>query len=360
MNKGVYVHVPFCVRKCPYCDFYSAPADEDARHAYALAVIHAIETAPWDFAADTLYLGGGTPSLLSGADLLAIRKAVEKRFGLTDAECTVEANPGTVTPAQLSALADGGFTRISFGVQALDDGLLRALGRIHTAKEALSAIDAAEKAGFRHISADLMLAVPGQTEQHIFDAVRRLSETAIDHLSAYLLQIEEGTPFFGAVPPPDEDFAADCYRAAAEACEAHGFSQYEISNFARGAAAQSRHNLHYWHGDEYLGIGPAAHSFLDGKRFFFPRDRDAFVSAENPWLLAVPDGDGGGEEERILLGLRLTEGISPADFSENTAARLQKRAQPLIAAGLMRRRGGRLALTREGFLVSNTIIASLL
>ena len=360
MNKGVYVHVPFCVKKCPYCDFYSAPADEETRHEYALAVVRAIDAAPWEFEADTLYLGGGTPSLLAFADLLAIREAAARRFGLDHAECTVEANPGTVTAERLSALADGGYTRISFGVQALDDGLLCALGRIHTAREALDAIDAAARAGFRHISADLMLAVPGQTERHIFDAVRILSETAIDHLSAYLLQIEEGTPFFGAVPPLDEDFAADCYRAAADACGEHGFSQYEISNFARGEAAQSRHNLHYWHDDEYLGVGPAAHSFLDGKRFFFPRDRAAFVSAENPWALAVPDGDGGGEEERILLGLRLTEGISPADFSEQTAARLEQRAQPLIAAGLMQSRRGRLALTREGFLVSNAIIASLL
>jgi len=357
---GVYVHIPFCVRKCPYCDFYSAPAGEAERRAYTEAVLRAVETAPWEFAADTLYIGGGTPSLLPPEDLIAVRAAVGRRFGLKNAECTVEANPGAVTAESLKRLADGGFTRISFGVQALDDTLLRTLGRIHTARDALDAVEAAARAGFRHISADLMLAVPGQTIAHIRDAIRLLSATPVDHLSAYLLQIEEGTPFYGRVAEPEEGFAADCYRAAADACAQCGFSQYEISNFARSAKAQSRHNLHYWHCDESLGIGPAAHSFLAGKRFFFPRDTGAFSAAADPWRLPVPDGDGGGEEERILLGLRLCEGIAPAAFSPDTAKLLSERAAPLIAAGLMKRRGDRLALTREGFLVSNAVIASLI
>jgi len=360
MSKGVYIHIPFCVRKCPYCDFYSAAGSETERLVYANAVVRAIENAPWDFAADTLYLGGGTPTVLPPAALVSILAAAQKRFGLQDAECTVEANPGTVTADDLRALADGGFTRVSFGVQALDGGLLHTLGRIHTADDALETIAAAERAGFSHISADLMLAVPGQTLSHIRAAVRRLADTAVDHLSAYLLQIEEGTPFFGRVAEPQEDFAADCWRAAREACAEAGFSRYEISNFARSPAAQSRHNLHYWRCEEYLGVGAAAHSFLEGKRFFFPRDRAAFSAAGDVWALPVPDGDGGGEEERILLGLRLVEGIAPDAFCGKTRARLLSRAAPLCDAGLLRLERGRLSLTDEGALVSNAVIAALL
>ncbi len=360
MNKGVYVHVPFCVRKCPYCDFYSAPADGETRRAYAAAAARALENAPWEFTADTLYVGGGTPTLLEAEDLLRIRRAAERRFGLSGAECTLEANPGTVSPEALRRLAEGGFDRISFGVQALSDGLLRSLGRIHSVREALGALKDAARAGFRHISADLMLAVPGQTPEEIRRSVKILAETPADHLSCYLLQIEEGTPFFGAVSPPEEDFAAQCYEAAADAAEEAGFLQYEISNFARSPEARSRHNLHYWRDEEYLGVGPAAHSFMEGKRFFFPRDAAAFLGAEDPWRLTIPDGAGGDGDERVLLGLRLTEGIDPFLLGPAAGEELRRRAAPFVAAGLMRDAGGRLSLTRRGFLVSNSVIAALI
>ena len=360
MSKGIYIHAPFCVSKCPYCDFYSAPAGVCERKAYADSVIRAIESAPFDFLSDTLFIGGGTPTLLPADSLIGILSACKRRFGLKSAECTIEANPGTVDFDKLKALFDGGFNRISFGVQETHNPLLKALGRIHTFEEAKSAILDAHKAGFRHISADLMLAIPNQSVSDIKESVKTLAALPIDHLSAYMLQIEEGTPFFESVDEPSEDFYSDCYRAAADECEKHGLYQYEISNFARDHESQSRHNLHYWRCDEYLGIGPSAHSFLNGERFFFPADREGFVNSPNPWSLTVSDGIGGDDEERIMLGLRLKEGICPDSFDKKTAKSLIEKSAPYIKAGLMSCENGRLSLTKEGFLLSNAIIAKLI
>lgn len=360
MSKGIYIHAPFCVSKCPYCDFYSAPACESERSAYAESIIRAIESAPFEFNADTLFIGGGTPTLLPTDSLIGILSACKRRFGLENAECTIEANPGTVDFDKLKALFDGGFNRISFGVQETHDLHLKTLGRIHSFEQAKDAILSAHEAGFRHISADLMLAIPNQAEEDIRESVRTLASLPIDHLSAYMLQIEEGTPFFERVDEPSEGFYALCYRAAVNEAEKCGFSQYEISNFAKSKESQSRHNLHYWRCEEYLGIGPSAHSFLNGERFYFEADREKFMKASDPWSLTVSDGEGGDEEERIMLGLRLKEGICPDSFSAKTAERLKKKAAPYIKAGLMEYKNGRLSLTREGFLLSNAIIAELI
>lgn len=359
-KRGIYLHIPFCLSKCPYCDFYSAPGSDALRGAYTDALISAIDTAPWEFDADTLYIGGGTPTALSAEQLLALLAAAKRRFLLPGAEYTVEANPGTVTRETLAALCAGGFTRISFGVQSLDDGVLRTLGRRHTAREAEDAILAAADAGFSHISADLMLAVPGQTPESAAKDALRLASLPVDHLSAYLLHVEEGTPFCGKIPEPDADFAADCYEAVCKALRETGFLHYEISNFARDPRAVSRHNLHYWRCEEYLGVGAAAHSFLNGRRFFFPRERDAFLKAETPWSLCVDDGAGGSEEERILLALRLREGIALSSLSDKTADTLRRKSVPLVSGGFVTLDSGALALTERGFLVSNEVIAALL
>ncbi|MEG2203928.1 MAG: radical SAM family heme chaperone HemW [Oscillospiraceae bacterium] len=359
-RAGIYLHVPFCRAKCPYCDFYSRAGSDREREDYVAAAGRALEAAPFSLSADTLYFGGGTPSLLGASALLGLAEAAARRFGLpADAEITLEANPGTVDAPMLRALRAGGFTRISFGVQSTDDAVLLTLGRRHTAAEAERAICAAHDAGFSHISADLMLAVPGQTVEGIVRDVAALAAWPIDHLSAYLLQLEPQTAFARRYAEPKEDFAADCYLAMVDACAAHGFSQYEISSFARAPAAKSRHNLKYWRCEEYLGIGPAAHSFVGGRRFYFPRELDSFLRSGQPWSLCVDDGPGGGDEERLLLGLRLCEGICPAQFPAREAA-LLRRAAPMAAAGLLQLRDGRIALTARGFLVSNRIIAALL
>lgn len=360
MTAGVYLHVPFCDAKCPYCDFYSRVGDAAVYDRYLAAMIRAIDRFDGDFSADTLYFGGGTPVLLGADRLLALLGAARRRFGDRQAEITIEANPCAVDEPLLRQLAEGGVNRISFGVQSMNDGTLRTLGRRHTAERAAEMIDAAHRAGFAHISADLMLATPGQRLEEIDASIAALAALPIDHLSAYLLKIEPGTRFAAQYDDPDEDFAADCYLKMAESCAKQGFSQYEISNFAKNEAAQSRHNLKYWRCEPYLGIGPAAHSFYGGRRFYFPRNSAAFATAENPWSIAVDDGAGGDEDERLMLGLRLSEGIRFCNFSDAAIRRIKQKAPPLIAAGLLTMTDTDLYLSVKGFLLSNAVIAALL
>lgn len=357
---GLYLHVPFCTGKCPYCDFYSQRGDEKTYDYYLAAMLKAIRSFPDELHADTIYFGGGTPVLLGADRLLALLYAAQHRFGAKQAEITIEANPCAVDEPFLLCLAQGGFTRISFGVQSMNDDTLRVLGRRHTAARAAEMILAANRAGFAHISADLMLAVPNQSIDEINYSIDRLSALPIDHLSAYLLKLEEGTFFAKRYSEPDEDFAADCYLAMVKCCKLHGFSQYEISNFSKNKAAQGLHNLKYWQCEEYLGIGPAAHSFYDGKRFYFPRDLASFISADDPWKLTVDDSTGGDDDERLMLGLRLAKGVRFADFSPDFSNRLNQKAQLLCNSGLLTLSDEGIALTTQGFLVSNSVISALL
>ena len=360
MMKGLYIHVPFCAGKCPYCAFYSKHGTEQQYENYTKAVIRAITLYPHDFAAKTIYFGGGTPSLLGADRLCRILNAARQRFGENQVEITVEANPCSITPDMLKALVKGGFNRISFGVQSLNDELLKTLGRKHDAAAAVSAILAAKNAGFEHISADLMLALPNQTVLDIENSIEKLCALPIDHLSAYILKVEQNTAFFSRYDEPDEDTAADHYAAMQNKCENLGFSQYEISNFAKNSAAQGQHNLGYWRCEEYLGIGPSAHSFMFGKRFYFESDIDAFVNSPNPWLDIIDDGIGGDEEERLMLGLRLSEGVYLNSFSDDFSNHVKSAAKPLIKADLLKTENDRLFITTKGYIVSNSIIASLL
>lgn len=357
---GIYLHVPFCDSKCPYCDFYSQKGHDAEYDRYVAAMLRAIDSFSDKTTADTIYFGGGTPVLLGAARLATLLDAVQRRFGQNPSEVTIEANPCAVDEPFLHQLAQSGFNRISFGVQSMSDRTLKVLGRRHCAQQAADMILAASQAGFQHISADLMLAVPGQDTQEIDMSIDALSSLPIDHLSAYLLIMEPGTFFAKHYPEPDEDFAADCYLKMVESCQRHGFNQYEISSFAKCTNAQSQHNLKYWRCQPYLGIGPAAHSFYNGRRFYFPRNLTAFSAAENPWEITVDDGLGGDESERLMLGLRLSEGISFSDFSSDAVKRIQQKAQPLCDAGLLSLDERKIALTTQGFLVSNSVIAALL
>ena len=357
---GLYLHVPFCTAKCPYCDFYSQSGDDHAYDAYTAAVLRAMAAYDGKLTADTIYFGGGTPVLLGADRLRTLLKAAQKHFGLDQGEITIEANPCSVDTLFLRQLVDAGFNRISFGVQSLNDDTLRVLGRRHSAQRAEEMIAAANCAGFEHISADLMLAVPGQKLSDIDDAVERLSALPVDHISTYLLKLEEGTPFANRYAEPDEDFAADCYLKTVKCCESHGFMQYEISNFAKRPAAQSLHNLKYWQCEEYLGIGPAAHSFFNGRRFYFPRQLAAFIKAQDPWQLTIDDATGGSEPERLMLGLRLAKGIAFSDYSDRFCSRIRQKAIPLSKAGLLTVTEKGVALTTQGFLVSNSVICALL
>ena len=369
MNSiGLYIHIPFCKdRKCPYCDFYSIPYDDDKAELYTAAMLRAFKAQPFgSLPVDTVYFGGGTPSLMDDR-LIAMLDGIRADFLLGEnAEITLEANPGSVRKPLLRKLRESGFNRISFGVQSGIDPELVCLGRTHTAKQAEEAVLAAAEAGFGHISADLMLGTPGQTAESLSRSIRLLTRLPLDHISAYLLKIEEGTPFQKhniAASCPDEDSAADLYLACVEALKAAGFRQYEVSNFAR-AGAESKHNLKYWRCEQYLGLGPSAHSYLNGNRFFLPRDLERFLAAENVFDLCVDDGEGGGFEEYVMLRLRLTEGLHleecAARYGKQPVANLLRRAEELERQGLLNARSNVIYLTPRGFLLLGAVTARLL
>ncbi len=353
--KGLYIHVPFCVKKCPYCDFYSE-TDLSLTDAYTDAVIRNIEQR--DIYADTIYFGGGTPSLLTPAQIEKILSHVKIA---EDAEVTVECNPNTVNPEYLRGIFASGVNRISFGIQSLDDGELKMLGRIHDSQTAVNAVNLAYNAGFRNISADLMLCTANQTMRSLENTIEKLVKLPITHVSAYLLKIEPDTPYgrndsiYSLLP--DEDETADMYLFTVKKLAEHSFEQYEISNFAKDGF-QSRHNLKYWLCEEYYGIGPSAHSYIDGVRRACPKNLRQFIS-DDTQTEYVTEENGGDYEEQTMLNLRLTKVGTDIEIADNSAEIL-KRAKPLIEAGLMKLDGSRLTLTPEGCLVSNEIICRLL
>ena len=361
---GLYIHVPFCRSKCPYCDFYSHPADEETKESYVGALLKTINTFRKEFALSfrTVYIGGGTPSQL-GSSLLG--RLVSGISFETGAEITVECNPSDVAAGSeddAKRLAQSGVNRISMGLQSAVDDERRSLGRRAGIRECETALGYFRKAGIDNISLDLMLGIPGQTLESARESVRFIADSGAVHASAYLLSIEEGTPF-GKVEDtldlPDEDLTSEIYLSVCEGLEKAGLRQYEISNFAV-PGLESRHNLIYWNDEEYLGVGPAAHSFINGKRFFYPRSTDAFMSGEAP----VPDGDGGSFEEYAMLRLRLTEGLThngvKMRFGHTIPESMIRKAEKYQALGKIDITDKGFSFTPHGFLVSNPIIAELL
>lgn len=345
---GLYIHVPFCRRKCPYCDFYSTGYSEELAGQYAEAVIRNLRY--YDERYDTVYFGGGTPILLA-EHIPGILSEVSMERG---AEITVECNPIEMNGETLKMLYDCGVNRLSVGVQSAADSELRSLGRTHTFEQAREVILTANRVGFCDISVDVMLGTPGQTAETLGHTINELGKLPLTHVSSYMLKIEPNT-VFGKKPPenlPDDDTTAELYLKAVQSLEEQGFIQYEISSFARNGM-KSRHNLKYWRREEYLGIGAAAHSFYRGRRFAVKRDLREFIESEHQ-IEITTDDEINELEERIMLGLRLTEGISEE---------LWKRVEgvlPLIPKHYYNIENGRLSLTAEGFLVSNEIISTLL
>ncbi len=374
---GVYVHWPFCLSKCPYCDFNSHvrhAAIDEARFARAFA--REIETT----AARTpgrqvtsIFLGGGTPSLMAPTTVGAILDAIGKHWRVApDAEVTLEANPTSVEATRFAGYRAAGVNRVSLGVQALDDAALKELGRLHSAREALDAVAIARRA-FDRYSFDLIYARPGQTAQGWTAELELAIAEAAEHLSLYQLTIEEGTPFFGLhaagkLKTPDEALARALYDVTQEVCAGHGLPSYEISNHAR-PGAECRHNLVYWRGDEYAGIGPGAHGRLD-----IGGTRRAIATEKRPeaWLMRV-EANGHGvitddplnSEERadefLLMGLRLAEGIDPARYAALSGRALDpKRIAVLREEGaIMVDEDGRLRVTQSGFPVLDAVVADL-
>ncbi len=363
--KGVYIHVPFCRRKCPYCDFYSVVADDETIHNYALTLAANIINFKGDKAnVDTVYFGGGTPSLMTPDDVELVLDAVRHTFTLFDnAEITLEANPCTVDFEKLSAFKQAGINRLSFGVQSANNDELSHLGRLHNFSQAELAVINAQKAGFKNISCDLMIGTPNQTLASLKESIHRLASLKIQHISAYMLKIEEGTAFdCDSVrnSVADDDTVSEMYLAMCQKLESLGYKQYEISNFSL-SGYESRHNLKYWQGTDYIGFGPAAHSFWQGKRFFVPADLNTYLKSPTQPVV-TEDESPDALEEYIMLSLRLCEGLSLAKLSGlgGNSNALSKAAQPFVDCGFAMLNGDRLSLTPRGFLVSNEIILKLI
>ena len=355
---GLYIHMPFCRKKCPYCDFYSTGYTSELAARYAEAVKRNLsyynmcyeKENNYNTRYDTVYFGGGTPILLAEH----IPEILSEVGAEPNAEITVECNPLEMSEETLRLLYDCGVNRLSVGVQSASGRELKALGRAHTFEQAREAILTANKIGFCDISVDFMLGIPRQDVSSLLYTVTRLRELPITHVSAYMLKIEPNT-VFGKKPPenlPDEDTTAELYLAAVDMLRSIGFEQYEISSFAKGGMT-SRHNLKYWRREEYLGIGAAAHSFYGGRRFAVKRDIREFIASEHQREITTDDNIN-ELEERIMLGLRLTEGI-PKELWERVESGF-----PLIPKPYYNICNGRLSLTAEGFLVSNEIISTLL
>lgn len=358
MSAGLYIHVPFCAVKCPYCDFYSVRYSASAVQDYADAVCRNIRALPENLRADTVYFGGGTPSLLPASLLAKILDTIIMHCSLdSGAEITLEANPLTAAADRLADWRRLGINRLSLGTQSFDAEILRILGRKHTPAQALSAVHRAYEAGFENLSADLILGLSQHTAHTWAHDLGTALSLPLTHISAYLLKIEDGTPF-GASPPDllDDDILADRWMQMHDTLTAHGFQHYEISNFAR-SGYESRHNCKYWRLEPYYGIGPAAHSCFGGKRYAVPRDLAAFCSdARQNMEITEPDAE--TESERIMLGLRLSEGISLDDILQSRE-RLLCRAKPLIPQYL-HIEGNMLRMTPQGWLVSNAVLAQIL
>ena len=352
-NIGLYIHVPFCLSKCPYCDFYSVRFSREKARSYADAVIRNIKHYGERY--DTVYFGGGTPILLYGH----IGKILDAADISGGAEITVEANPCMAEPHILEALRNAGVNRLSFGVQSMQPQELSFLGRRHTVSQAENAFINARNAGFSNISADMMIGLAAQSENSITDTAQRLAELGAEHISAYILKIEENTPFASQnIELPDEDKTAELYLHTVNTLAALGYEQYEISNFAK-PDFRSRHNLKYWRCEEYIGIGASAHSYFGGKRFCVKPDIDGFIAAPIQQT-AVTDDKAGSWEEYAMLKLRLTEGLTFTEAEEfGKADELRKKAK-MLPAELINTYDDRVSLTAKGFLVSNTVIGELI
>jgi oxygen-independent coproporphyrinogen-3 oxidase len=372
---GIYVHVPFCRSKCAYCDFYSLPNADDRMDGYEKAVIaHLDETAPQasHHEVDSIYFGGGTPTVLGGKRLREILGAIQKKYSVTkDAEITFEANPDSACDwKELRTLRKAGFNRISLGMQSACDEELREIGRIHTFGQVKAAVEAARKAKFGNLSLDLIYGLPHQTLDRWKANLEAAVGLAPQHLSCYGLKVEEGTPLFArkdAAGLPDDEAQAEMYLYTVDCLRHFGYFQYEISNFARNGFA-SRHNLKYWTLGEYAGFGPGAHSDFGGVRYSYARDLDTYVRGvlEGVPMLSenerIPQLD--RDTEYLMLGLRTVRGLQPREF-ENRYRRRFSCLLPFLeqcrgSGYAVCREDGSWYLTPKGFLVSNQIIGGVL
>jgi oxygen-independent coproporphyrinogen III oxidase len=365
--RGLYIHVPFCVRKCAYCDFYSLPQRLDVLPAYLDAVL--AETLPHHgLSFKTLYLGGGTPSLLGEIGLLKLMNGLRQTFDFTGVtEATMEANPESATAELLQAARTSGLNRISIGVQSLSDSELQSVGRIHNASQAVLALETAMRNGFPNVSTDVILGLPGQDWTSLMVTLETLIGLGVRHLSVYCLALEPHTPLAANPPPgiPSEDAQAELYEGVCALLAERGFVHYEISNFAL-PGFECQHNLNYWRGGQYLGLGPAAASHLNHKRFKNKSDLESYL--QNPTgqieeVEELPATEKAAEEAVLRLRL-LEEGLCVYDlgekFGDEHVLALVSRLDQLVKEGYLLRSGGVYRLAPSRALVSNAIFARVL
>ena len=363
---GLYIHIPFCRQKCLYCDFPSWAGKDGQMQAYVDALEKEIKVQGRRYAEKrviSVFFGGGTPTALSIPMLRHLMQAVMESFSLTaDAEITTEANPGTLSIEMAAALRQMGFNRLSMGVQAWQNEKLKQLGRIHTIEDFLENYRAVRQAGFDNVNVDLMFALPRQTMAQWQETVSRITALQPEHISAYSLILEEGTPFYERYETDRE-----MYHWAVDYWAEHGYRQYEISNFAR-EGRQSRHNRIYWQAEEYLGLGLGAHSYMEGERFHNSYDLQKYIAAKgNPALLkedaeTITEAD--ALAEFMFLGLRLTEGISFARFRQRFGKDMEavygKELRELTEQGLLLQDAAGVRLSRRGIDVSNFVFEKFL
>lgn len=375
--RGLYLHVPFCTRRCDYCDFYVVVGRGDAIDRYVDRLAASVREgggAPGGgrLPADTIYIGGGSPSLLDGGQVTRLIDACRDSFDLVqDAEVTLEANPEGIDARALDGWLAAGVNRLSIGIQSLRDPTLRARGRLHTGDEALDSVGGARAAGFENISVDLIAGLPGDDDGKeglpgaIARGVREVLDRGPDHLSLYLLETDKESPLMeaarsGRLSLPEDDEVASAFEAARAIILHAGWEHYEISSFCR-PGMRSRHNVKYWTGDPVLGFGPSAHSSGRGLLSSVARDLDAFLDgAAGVASHELPDGDGAAREA-LVLNLRLLEGVDVAAFDARWGSSLRSRLpldlEELDGAGLFEWEGDVLRLTVEGVLLGNEVFS---
>jgi oxygen-independent coproporphyrinogen-3 oxidase len=370
MVRYLYIHIPFCIRKCIYCDFYSVPDSLHLVNEYVDSICREIELRKNNIdTLDAIYIGGGTPSILKEEHFFQIMAAIKECSLISDnAEITAESNPGTLTDMKIRAMLASGINRLSIGIQSFKDKELTLLGRMHSAEEALGAVSSARRGGFRNLSIDLIYGLPGQT----FDSWKDNLKTAVglhpEHISAYELTPEKETPLFvilekGELAMPDEEIIAQMYYTTIDTLCENGYEHYEISNFAL-AGRRCRHNINYWDRGEYVGIGAGAHSFIGGCRTSNIMDIDCYISSMNDYTLAVDEDTVISEKEAlketIFLGLRKTEGFDTRLIPHEPMDKMKKALREMSQQGLVEISGNMLSLTRKGLILCNEVIVRLL